>query len=801
MAILPVELIVVQEPEMRRLTVAATGSLLRTAVFMGRQHLVVPVIALREGVIHAVNASSPEFVPASELDVTPQGWNGRPVLPLHPVDAMRRQISANSPAVLEQHQFGFIANAHTEGRMLKMEAWLDRARALALGGDALRVIERLEAGKPIEVSVGAFVSAEAKDGTHEGRAYQAVWHAIVPDHLAMLPEGTLGACSNEMGCGAPRMMADGTLRDADNPEGINQYSHGVGQGSAGHSETRPEGAGKPGTKVEALRLSKVASEKSIQAYAHPSVATHTAAAHAHQAAQAAHDARGVIGSQHADWHWTKATEHSLALGNSYPPPPPSRRLLADGTLRDADNPEGINQYSGGGGKSADEHPYAVHVRKEVVSTHASLKEAKVAAKAANANRKVAAVVRSRGGKNNAYPAGTPHFVAKQYGTHAGRSAEEGTPPMTLRERVKALLRGARDEPTVAAEGDTAELVQYGTMQTLLDAVTTAYDAAVALLNDLVTEDATAPALPEDKAAVEELESARLESFQSYCMEMIGSISSAMQLAYKCTREDAPAMAVMAQKFKDLAGKRNSSSDQTMIQSVHDHTVKLGAACATLKANAGTPCGCGDSAAAAHSKGEDDMVEKATRIAALMACEHNTVKDKAILDALSTQELDVLEAFNKTRAAMAVDPKKVLADLVPKPEPKPVVVEKETVKQTDTKTVKELKPVDAPKTAEMSEDEYLKTAPESIRQLVADKKAADLVEKTALVTSLKDAQKEYGEAELQTMDLKTLGRLANVVKVVKPDFSGRGTPRTAETKSYAPPDGYAEGIKALRSVTR
>jgi hypothetical protein len=667
---------IVPEPEMRRLKVAATGSLLRTAVFMGRQHLVVPVVALREGVIHAVNASTPEFVPASELDASPQGWNGRPVLPLHPVDAMRRQISANAPHVLEAHQFGFIANTHTEGGMLKMEAWLDRERAKALGGDAQRVIDRLDAGKPIEVSVGAFVTAEEFESAHNNKPYNAIWRKIVPDHLAMLPEGTLGACSNEMGCGAPRMMADGTLRSADNPEGI-------------------------------------------------------------------------------------------------------------------------NQYSGGGGKSAEEHPFAVHVRKEVVSTHATLKEAKTAAKAANADRKVTAVVRSRGGKNNAYPAGTPHFVAKQYGTHAGRSAEEGTIPMTLRERVKALLRGARDEPKAAAEGDTAELVQYGTMQTLLDAVTTAYDAAVALLNDLVTDDATTPMMSEDKAAAEELESARLESFQSYCMEMIGSISSAMQLAYKCTREAMPAMGLG--DMTHLAGKRNSSSDQTMIQSVHDHTVKLGAACATLKANAGTPCGYGDVAAAAHPKGEDDM-EKATRIAALMACEHNTVKDKAILEALSTQELDVLETFNKTRAAMAADPKKTLADLLPKPEPKPVVVEKETVKQTDTKTVKELKPVEEPKVAAATEEEYLKTAPESIRQLVADKKARDTEERTTLVASLKDAQKEYGEAELQTMDLRALGRLAAVVNIPKPDFSGRGVPPVGTSSSYAPPDSYGEGIKALRSAT-
>jgi hypothetical protein len=573
------------EPTIRRLVVAAEGTLLRTANFMGRVHMVVPVVALREGVIHAINAASPEFVPASELDATPQGWNGRPVLPLHPVDALSRQISANSPTVLEAHQFGFIANARTEGRMLKMDAWLDKARATELGGDAQRVIARLEEGKPIEVSVGAFVSAEAKEGTHGGKAYKAVWHTIVPDHLAMLPEGTLGACSNEMGCGAPRTAAQ---------------------------------------------------------------------------------------------------------------------------------------------------------------------------------------------------------------------QKEDPKPMTMRERVRTLLRGARGTPKAAADGDTAETVQYSTMQLLLDAVTPAYDAAKSLLADLIADDAIEPTMPDDEDAADELESARLESLQSYCMEMIGSLSAVMSLAYKCNREDAPTYMAMAQTLKDLAGKRNSSRDQEMIQTVHDHMVKLGAACAEkLKgAEAAPPCGCGDAAAAAHSEGGAGM-EKSTRIAALIACEHNVVKDKAILESLSDQELDALEAFNKVRVAMTANPKQAIVDLVTAPAPKVAEVKPEEKPEPDAK--KEPEPKVA--AAEVSEEEYLKTAPDSIRQLVADKKASDAAEKTALVTSLKDAQQEFTEVELQAMDLKALGRLANVVKVAKPDFSGRGVVRDAGAADVysTPPDPYAAALEARRKA--
>lgn len=575
----------------RRIRLAGSASLLRTASFMGKEHLVTPVVALREGVIHAVNAENPEFVPAVELAAVPAGWNGRPVLPLHPVDAMDRQISANTPTVLEQYQFGFVANATYSQKMLKMEAWLDKERAKSLGGDAQRVVERLEAGEPVEVSVGVFVTTEAKEGTYGDQAYKAVWGMLVPDHLAMLPEGTLGACSNEMGCGAPRVAA------------------------------------------------------------------------------------------------------------------------------------------------------AKEARK-----------------------------------------------------------------MTMRERVKQLLRGATGTPRTAAEGDTAETVQYGTMQLLIDAVQPAFDAAKQLLADLVADDAIEPTTPEDTAAAEELESARLESFQSYCMEMIGSISGAMQLAYRCNREDYPAYYAMAQHLEDLAGKRNSAKDQEMIQQVHDHATKLGALCnGKVKAAAAgseptppVPCGCTDT-----HKGEDTM-DKATRIAALMACEHNTVKDKAILEALSDQQLDALEAFNKTRAAMVADPKAALADLVTAPR---TAAAETTTTPTETPAAKPEEKSATTETApvtEVSEEEFLKTAPESIRQLVADRKAQDTAEKTDLVTSLKDAQSEYSEEELQAMDLKSIRRLAAVVNVPKRDFSGRGVPRDASAAKaddvfLNPPDPYAAALEARRKA--
>jgi Uncharacterized protein conserved in bacteria (DUF2213) len=181
----------------------ATGQI-RTAMFQNREHVVVPVVALMEAVVWPVNAKQAEFVPAEELAYGPQGWNGRPVVPIHPVDGNGMQILANNPRVLEQHQFGMIFNAEVRDKKLLLEAWLDSSRADLVGAEAKSVIERAKEGKSIEVSVGALIDLEMRSGDYNGQHYDAVWHKIVPDHLAMLPEGKKGACSNDMGCGAPR---------------------------------------------------------------------------------------------------------------------------------------------------------------------------------------------------------------------------------------------------------------------------------------------------------------------------------------------------------------------------------------------------------------------------------------------------------------------------------------------------------------------------------------------------------------------------------------------------------------------
>jgi hypothetical protein len=187
-----------------RLFKAMRSGRFRTVQYQGREHLVVPVVALVQGVIHASNAETPELVLSEEFARLPKQWDGRPVMFNHPkVDG--EQVSANDPRVLEGGQIGTVFGSRVEDDKLKMDAYIDVERVTAMGGEALELLEGLRAGEMTEVSVGTFVATELKNGTYKDHPYDTIWRDINSDHLAFLPKGVKGACSIEMGCGAPRM--------------------------------------------------------------------------------------------------------------------------------------------------------------------------------------------------------------------------------------------------------------------------------------------------------------------------------------------------------------------------------------------------------------------------------------------------------------------------------------------------------------------------------------------------------------------------------------------------------------------
>lgn len=189
----------------------------------GREHLVAPVVLVKEKVLNG------GFLPAEEIERSTFAWNAAPVTANHPMEGDRFIDVRTSPDRMDEYKFGEIFNAEylSDEKALRGEVWLDIQRALDLGGEAAETLERLashsaqlrdavgtdaaaegeSAGNAgaelLEVSTGYWFDPEKKGGSHNGESYRVTQRDIVPDHLAALPNDP-GRCSVEDGCGAPR---------------------------------------------------------------------------------------------------------------------------------------------------------------------------------------------------------------------------------------------------------------------------------------------------------------------------------------------------------------------------------------------------------------------------------------------------------------------------------------------------------------------------------------------------------------------------------------------------------------------
>src|SRR5688500_17448146 len=93
----------------------------RTQTCLGIEYVVVPVVAMIEGVRFGANQTSGELGLASEFGKFPVGWNNRPCTVGHP-KVGGDFVSANTPDVLSSWSFGVTMNTQLDGDKLKMEA-------------------------------------------------------------------------------------------------------------------------------------------------------------------------------------------------------------------------------------------------------------------------------------------------------------------------------------------------------------------------------------------------------------------------------------------------------------------------------------------------------------------------------------------------------------------------------------------------------------------------------------------------------------------------------------------------------
>jgi hypothetical protein len=174
----------------------ATSGLV-TCELRGQEHIIVPCIMIVEGVLFSSNADVPALALASEFGAVPEGWDGRPVVYNHP-QVNGEAVSANRPAGWESEVIGQIFETNLDGSKLKANLWLDISRTPQV------ILDGIDQGQEFEVSTGLFALSEETSGLYQGQQYSTIWRNIVPDHLAILEPGSIGACSIEDGCGMMR---------------------------------------------------------------------------------------------------------------------------------------------------------------------------------------------------------------------------------------------------------------------------------------------------------------------------------------------------------------------------------------------------------------------------------------------------------------------------------------------------------------------------------------------------------------------------------------------------------------------
>lgn len=170
------------------------GAKTRIETLEGREHVVVPMVMMVEGVHNG--SSGPILYPWEELSKTPQIWNQKPVVVYHPAG------SACDPDVVNNRKIGVIMNAKADekSKRLPAEAWLERSRADAVDK---RIFTAVDNNEMMELSTGLYVDAEMTAGDWKGEEYVAVARNLRSDHLAVLPD-KIGACSINDGAGLLR---------------------------------------------------------------------------------------------------------------------------------------------------------------------------------------------------------------------------------------------------------------------------------------------------------------------------------------------------------------------------------------------------------------------------------------------------------------------------------------------------------------------------------------------------------------------------------------------------------------------
>lgn len=195
------------------------------------------------------------------------------------------------------------------------------------------------------------------------------------------------------------------------------------------------------------------------------------------------------------------------------------------------------------------------------------------------------------------------------------------------------------------------------------------------------------------------------------------------------------------------------------------------------------------------------MDRTAVIAKLAKCKHNPIHDVEALEKFSDAGLTALQAHCDEQSTQfaALEERAETAE-----EALTALQEKVPTMDTQIKSLEgQLRTAKKP----LSEEDWMKQAPESIRGLVERQKKLDDEKKEDLVETLKAAQEEYSEAELKAMSVVELERTARILKLNQPqqaDYTGaRPVPRQRDLAGkddvhLNPPDPWEAGIKGLQA---
>ena len=180
-----------------RVTVEPVPGDIRPDKHNGRDHLVIPVVALREAVVKG------QFLPGQEIKNSVQLWDDQPVPIGHPEGSSARQ-----QRIVDKTSLGRFYNVHYDQK-LKGEIWVDEEKAInartqndAKAQELWGTYQRLKAGEPMDVSTSYWHDVLDETGMYNGKPYDGVQVNLKPDHLAVLPDQR-GELSLPDGVGVP----------------------------------------------------------------------------------------------------------------------------------------------------------------------------------------------------------------------------------------------------------------------------------------------------------------------------------------------------------------------------------------------------------------------------------------------------------------------------------------------------------------------------------------------------------------------------------------------------------------------